>query len=176
VLTFAVRHWDGRVPTPGALRPADRIQCAQIASGFATVGALLEAVKLRAALQETMRLVRTVNNYLAQTPWFGVVQEDKAAAATTIYTALWAIDSLKVLLAPFVPFSAEHVHSALGYTQPLFGTQCIVTAPEGESAPDILVYDATPATGTWTPSTLRPGQPLTWSTPLYHKLDGLPSA
>ena len=79
VLTFAIKHWDGRVPTPGAFRPADQTLCTQIAAGFATVGELLEAVKLRAALQEAMRLVRTVNSYLAQAPWFGVVQEDKAA-------------------------------------------------------------------------------------------------
>ena len=78
-----------------------------------------------------------------------------------------------MLLAPFIPFSAERVHGALGYAQPLFGTQHIVTAPEGESAPDVLVYDATPATGTWTPGALRPEQPLSWQTPLYHKLDVL---
>jgi hypothetical protein len=35
-----------------------------------------------------MELVRAVNGYLAQAPWFGVINEDKTAAATTVYSAL----------------------------------------------------------------------------------------
>jgi methionyl-tRNA synthetase len=172
VLSFAVRHWEGQVPTPGVLHSADQALLTQVEAGFTTVGELLEAVKLRAALREAMGLVRAVNGYLTQAPWFSVIKEDKTTAATTVYSALRAIDSLTVLLAPFVPFGAERVHRALGYEGPIFGSQRIETTSEGESTYDILVYDSTAATGQWAPSRLQPGQRLAWSTPLYTKLDG----
>jgi methionyl-tRNA synthetase len=173
VMTFAVKHWQGHVPTPGVLTALDRDLLAHLDHGFTVVGELIEAVKLRSALREAMGLVRAVNGYLTQAPWFSVVGTDPTAAATTVYSALRAIDSLKVLLAPFIPFSAEHLHHALGYEHPLFGAQDIVTYTERERAHEALVYDVTRATGHWVPSTLPPGQRLTWSTPLYTKLDGL---
>ena len=171
VLSLAVKHWDGAVPTPGVFTPTDRALLTRVNGGFAVVGKLIEAVQLRAALRETMGLVRSVNAYLAQASWFSVVRTDKQTAATTVYTALRCIDSLTVLLAPFIPFSAERVHQALGYEQPLFGTQELVTYRERERSHDALVYDATDATGRWEPSTLAPGQRLTWSQPLYKQLD-----
>lgn len=88
-----------------------------------------------------------------------------------MYIALRAIDSLKVLLAPFVPFSAERLHQAFGYEHPLFGTQHIVTYAERERTHEALVYNAAHATGRWAPSTLASGQRLAWSQPLYKKID-----
>ncbi len=99
VLSFAVKHWDGAVPTPGVFTPTDRALLTRVDGGFAVVGNLIEAVQLRAALRETMGLVRAVNAYLAQASWFSVVRTDKQTAATTVYTALRCIDSLTVLLA-----------------------------------------------------------------------------
>src|SRR5438128_1446087 len=64
-----------------------------------------------------------------------------------MYSALRAIDLLKVLLAPFVPFSAERVHRALGYEYPLFGAQQIVTYAERERTHEALVYDPTQGHG-----------------------------
>jgi methionyl-tRNA synthetase len=105
------------------------------------------------------------------TPWFDIVKDDKARAGTTVYTALRAIDSLNVLLAPFLPCSAERIHAALGYEQALFGTQRLVTYTENERTHEALAYDASGATGHWSSHRLPPGRRLTWSTPLYKKLD-----
>jgi methionyl-tRNA synthetase len=170
VLSFAVQHWDGHVPEPGPFGTADDAVLDQVTRGFTTVGDLIEAVKLRAALREAMGLVRLVNGYLSHTPWFGIVKDDKARAGTTVHTALRAIDALNVLLAPFLPRSAERVRAALGYKQALFGTQRIVTYAEHKRTHAVLEYDASGATGHWLPQPLPPGQRLTWSTPLYKKL------
>jgi methionyl-tRNA synthetase len=108
VLSFCYKHWDGHVPDVdvSTLRPADLDLLAVIENGFESVGALLDGVKLRAALGETMKLATAVNQYLdVHAPW-KQVKEDKAEAAKTVYTALKAIDSLKVL---FSPFPAVHV-------------------------------------------------------------------
>ena len=68
-----------------------------------------------------------MNKYLDTTaPWFQI-KTDKAAAARSIYTALRAIDSLKILFAPFLPFTSERLHTYLGYNQPLFGEQSVET-------------------------------------------------
>ncbi|HEY42937.1 MAG TPA: methionine--tRNA ligase [Anaerolineae bacterium] len=171
VLSFAYKHWDGHVPEPGELRPVDQELLDQVEGGFETIGNLIEGVKLRAALQEAMRLAREVNGYLDRAPWFGVIKKDKTSAATTVYTALRSIDSLKVLLSPFLPFSAERLNTMFGYDQPLFGEQKIVTIEEEQRTHAVLTYDASRANGRWARSELKPGQRLGKPDPLYKKLD-----
>jgi methionyl-tRNA synthetase len=171
VLSFAYRHWDGRAPDPGELRPADLAILATIDSGFQSVGEQLDAVHLRAALSEAMRLASEVNKYLdTSAPWFEI-KTDKAAAAKTIYTALRAIDSLKLLFAPFIPFSTERLHTYLGYTQPLFGEQYIEEQQDTLGAHNTLRYNPAPASGRWEPSQFAPGQPLQPPAPLFKKLE-----
>ncbi len=171
VLSFAYKHWDGLVPEPGELRDIDRDLLQQIETGFDRVGSLLEGVKIRAALQETLGLARQVNGYLDRAPWFGVIEEDRQAAATTVYTALRAIDSLKILFAPFLPFSSEQLHESLGYDEPIFGEQKIVTYDESERSHEALIYDSSSATGRWAPSDLEPGHRFNKPKPMYRKLD-----
>ena len=171
VLAFAYKNWEGRVPNPGPLEDQDRELTALIDAGFETVGRLIEAVQLRAALAEALALARAVNGYLDRAPWFSVVKKDKERAGTTVYTALRAIDSLSVLLAPFLPFSSERLHRLLGYQRPLFGSQRIVTYDEGQRSHEALIYDAGEAEGKWGPGDLPPGQRLEEPKPLYKKLD-----
>ncbi len=171
MLSFAYKHWEGRVPQPGALDERDRELLAQIEKGFETVGAEIDAVHLRAALNETMRLAGEVNRYLDQkAPWFQI-KEDRQAAATTVYVALRAIDSLKVLFAPFLPHSSERLHTYLGYTSPMFGEQGVETVEDGLGEHTVLRYYPEKATGRWAPSDLPPGQPLQKPKPLFRKLD-----
>jgi methionyl-tRNA synthetase len=171
VLKFAVKHWDGKVPDPGELRPGDRALLEKVEGGFEVVGSSLGAVKLRRALDEAMSLARDVNTYLDQAPWFGVVKEDKEAAATTVYTALQAIDHLKTLVAPFLPFTSQKIHQMLGYEGRLFGEQRIEAYDEETRPHEGLVYDGSQAIGRWEPRTLPPGQKLGTPEPLFKKLD-----
>lgn len=171
VLKFAYKHWDGVVPDPGQLRPMDEEIITTVEAGFDTVGQRLEAVKLRDALSETMRLADAVNGYLDRAPWFGkVIKEDKASAATTIYTALRCIDNLKILFAPFLPFTSERVHQLLGYEGQLFGDLSIQEFEEEARSHQALTYDPDGATGRWEKSDLQPGQQLREPQPLIKKL------
>ena len=171
VISFAYKHWEGKIPEPGELRGPDKELLHIVEAGFETVGRHIEAVRLRAALAEAMRLAREVNGYLDRAPWFRVIEQDKSAAATTVYTALRAIDSLKVLLSPFLPFSSERLHQALGYSGPLFGEQQIVSYEEETRAHEALIYISDRATGRWEPSRLPASQPLAKPAPLYKKLE-----
>lgn len=171
VLTFAYKHWQGRVPAPGELRSQDRELLAKVEGGFEAVGTLIGAVKLRAALGEAVALAAEVNRYLdQQAPWFEIKQ-DRAQAARTVYTALRAIDSLKILFAPFLPFSSQKLHEILGYEGRLFGEQKIVTYRESARSHDALIYDPAGATGRWAPSDLPAGQRLQEPGALFRKLD-----
>jgi methionyl-tRNA synthetase len=171
VWALAFKNWDGVVPSPGDLRPADLELLATVEAGFQTVGDHLEAVRLRAALNEAMRLAAECNKYLDKAaPWFEI-KTDKTAAATTIYTALRAIDSLKILLSPFLPFTCEKLHSYLGYNQPLFGDQFVETIVDKLGEHQALRYRAGNASGHWEPSQLQAGQALREPAPLFRKLD-----
>ncbi len=172
VLSFSSRHWEGRVPTfEGDLRPADRALLETVEAGFDSVGALLEGVRLRAALQEAMRLASEVNRYLDEAaPWFEI-KSDRNAAAKSIYTALRAVDSIKILLAPFLPFSSEQLHGFLGYEQPIFGRQAVQTLQDSLGEHDALCYLREGAGGRWEPSDLQPGAAIRNPAPLFKKLD-----
>jgi methionyl-tRNA synthetase len=171
VLSFAYKHWDGQIPTPNELRPADLEILSTVETGFQTIGNHINAVNLRAGLIEAMRLAAEVNKYLDQSaPWFEI-KTDKAAAATTIFTALKAIDSLKILHSPYLPFSSEQLHKFLGYDAPLFGEQFTETITDNLGEHEVLRYTPTGASGSWEPSQLPPGQKLRQPEPLFRKLD-----
>lgn len=159
------------MPEPDALREADIEIIAMIEVGFDSVGKLLESVKLRAALQEAMRLASEANKYIdAQAPWFEI-KSDKDAAAKTIYTTLKVIDSLKILLAPFIPFASEQLHIYLGYSEPLFGEQSIESQSDALGEHDVLRYLPGNASGTWAASQLEGGRAIQKPAPLFKKLD-----
>jgi methionyl-tRNA synthetase len=171
VLPFAYRHFDGRVPQPGEPDETDRALLSKVEAGFEPIGALIDACKFRAALGEVMALAREVNRYLdGKAPWFQI-KKDRAAAATTVYTALRAIDSLKTLFVPFLPFSSQALHDMLGHEGSLFGRQYVATFEEETRSHQALCYDASELSGRWEPSQLPPGQSLRKPRPLFEKLD-----
>jgi methionyl-tRNA synthetase len=144
----------------------------KIEAGFGPIGELIAGCQFRAALREVMALAREANRYLEEKgPWFQI-KEDAEAAGTSIYVALKAIDSLKVLFAPFLPFSSERLHQYLGYEGTLFGKSYTgMFTEEGGRVHEALCYDPDGATGAWRPSELAPGQALRQPEPLFKKLD-----
>jgi len=171
VLSFAYKHWDGRVPDPGELRSGDIELLHRIEAGFSSVGNYLETVRLRSALGEVMRLAAEVNKYLDDTaPWFEI-KNNRADAAGSIYTALQAIDSLKLMFAPFLPFSSERLHTYLGYTKPLFGEQYTVSVEDSLGVHEALRYRSGEAVGSWSPGLLPAGHKILKPEPLFKKLD-----
>jgi methionyl-tRNA synthetase len=183
VLSFSHKHWDGHAPVFGEdskdappLRPADLELLKGIEAGFQSVGNLIGEVKLRAALQEAFRLASTVNQYLdQQAPW-QAVKTDKLSAALTIFTALKAIDSLKVIFAPFLPFSSEKLHFFFGHKEPLFGEQYTENVSDSLGEHTVLRYRNSNQPGVdlssqWKASELQPGVKLDPPSPLFKKLE-----
>ena len=174
VLAFCYKHWEEHVPgdsgKPMSLRSADLELLATIENGFNTIGAELDAVRLRSTLGETMKLATAVNVYLdVNAPW-SAVKTDKDAAAKTVYTALRAIDSLKVMFAPFLPFTSQRLHEFFGYETPLFGEQYTETVKDSLGEHTVLRYKGIEGLQ-WKPSELKPGQKLNQPGPLFKKLE-----
>jgi methionyl-tRNA synthetase len=173
MLSFAYKRFDGQVPpvSLSGLTEDDKAMIAKAEAAFTTVGDLVEAVKLKEALGAAMSLVRDTNAYLdKRAPW-KTIKDNPADAARSVYAVLRVIDSLKILLAPWVPFSAQKLHEYLGYDGYLFGEQKIVTYAEATRDHKALVYDGSRAIGTWAPSQLPPGQKLREPSPLFTKLE-----
>ncbi|HMX73652.1 MAG TPA: methionine--tRNA ligase [Anaerolineales bacterium] len=176
VLAFCYKNWEGHVPDVdlNTLRPADLELLAAIENGFNTVGTELEAVHLRSAVGEAMKLATVVNQYLdVNAPW-SAIKVDKVEAGKTIYTALKAIDSLKVIFAPFLPFTSEKLHGFFNYETPLFGEQYTQVVSDSLGTHTVLRYK--PVEGMqWKPSDLKPGAKLNQPGPLFKKLDEIVS-
>jgi methionyl-tRNA synthetase len=118
-----------------------------------------------------MRASTLANQYVAeQAPWT-LVKTDRERAATVLYVALRCVDSLKTLLAPFLPFTSQTVHELLGYDGWLAGPLEFRTVTEAAgSAHEVLTGDYEGWVGSWKPSDLPAGQALREPRPLFRKL------
>ncbi len=171
VLAFTYKHWDGVIPDPGDLRADDRDLLTAVEDGFDSISTELNAVHLRAALNGAMTLASRVNQYLdVNAPWFEI-KTSKENAAKSVYTALRAIDSLKILLAPYLPHTCETLHQYLGYQGTLFGTQSVENIEDDLGVHAVLRYHPDTATGKWEASHLPKGQRMREPLPLFKKLE-----
>ncbi|MEW6735064.1 MAG: methionine--tRNA ligase [Acidobacteriota bacterium] len=169
MLSLAFRLF-GDVPTAGELTSVDKQLLAQSQQCFAQAGALIERVRLKAALQEILGLAKRANQYISeQQPW-NLAKCDKQRTATVIYTGLQLLNSLKLLLSPFLPHSCQHLHELLGYQNqiaPLPQTRA-VAGVDGDSRL-ILTGDYRSDTK-WEAQLIPSGQKLQKPIPLFGKL------
>ncbi|HEY88734.1 MAG TPA: methionine--tRNA ligase [Thermoflexia bacterium] len=170
VLSMTVRYF-GEVPARGELAAVDAELLQKAQAAFELVGKELAAPRFRAALGVALELARETNRYLEmKAPW-QQIKAERVAAGTTLNVALQAINALKVLLAPFLPFSAQRLHELLGYDSMLFGEQLVKEVSSGEDAHRVLTYEDAEANGVWEFTALPAGRPLEKPHPLFKKLD-----
>ena len=171
VLSIAHKHF-GRVPEPGEMTPADTDLLSIVEAGFESVGERIGKAQFKRALSDVMRLADEANRYVsAEEPW-RLVKEDRGRAATVMYTVLRAIDSIKVMISPFLPFSSQTLHEMLGYGGSLAGHLRFEEVTEGDGLSHrVLTGDYGDRVGCWEPSALRAGQKLPKPHPLFKKLD-----
>ena len=148
VLTMSHRNFDGRAPEKGQLQAEDEALLAAARARLDETDGAISRCQFRAGLGSAMGLAQEANRYLdRKAPW-RQIKTDKAAAATTLWTAMTAVNCLKVALAPYLPFSSEKLHAMLGLEGSL--------EDEGWR---------------WDPDAIEPGQPMPRPEPLFAKLD-----
>ncbi|MGH1504880.1 MAG: methionine--tRNA ligase [Acidimicrobiales bacterium] len=114
VLAMTHKNCDGQVLAPGALTDDDEALLAQVDAALVEAADHFDAVELRAALRSAMAAAQAVNTYLNATEPWKVVKVDLERGRTILWTALSAINGVRVLFAPFLPFSTEAISNMLG--------------------------------------------------------------
>ncbi len=171
VLNMTRRYFDGIVPQPGQLDDVDRSLLATIDEGFERVGQLYDQCRFRAAAQEAMALATRVNQYLEEkSPWT-TAKTDLEATGRTLYIALQAVNGLKIMFAPILPFTSQRLHELLGEPGQLAGDQKVETIQEAERSHLVLTYDPDPAGAGWQREEIPAGRQLPKPEPLFKKLD-----
>jgi methionyl-tRNA synthetase len=170
VLNIAHRNFN-EVPAPGELSAADLEVLKASENAFDHIGKLIDGVRLRSALQEAMALSQRVNQYLAlEEPW-KTVKTQRDRAGTVLYVALQAVNRLKILLAPFLPFTCQKLHHLLGYEDELSAQPRIDKSTDPEGNPRGVLQGNYDTSNRWQASHLPPGQRLSSPVPLFTKLD-----
>ena len=152
VLSFTYRNFDGKVPEAGTLDEIDEQMLEAARSALDTVGDSLHQTRFKTAIGQAFALAQETNRYLdTKAPW-RTIKTDRQEAATSLCVAIKVINCLKVILAPFLPFSSQKVHGFLGFdgdiTEEPWQFKPLVNAVQG-------------------------GNPLRQPAPLYTKLDPL---
>ncbi len=148
VLTFTYSRFDGRVPQPAELDPESRSLLDRAQTAVDEVGQNIALCHFRAGLSTAMGFAQETNRYLDdKAPW-KAIRDDPQSAATSLYTALGAINALKVALYPYLPFTTERLHGYLG-------------------------FESTVASGGWRAVLPRAGQELREPEALFKKLEPL---
>ena len=110
VLSFIQKTFNGKVPEPSKYDYEDHDSILEIQRIGDEVSDLLSKNELDKALKRILKFTTHFNQYLQKKqPW-----SDKAAANTTMFVAINAVNSIAIMLEPFIPFSCEKIWSQLG--------------------------------------------------------------
>jgi methionyl-tRNA synthetase len=161
----------GEIPAAGELAEADQAILAQVEATFATVGELIGAHRQKQAINEAMRVVGEVNKYVSDTePW--KIKDDPVRLGTVLHVVAQCIADLNLVLAPFLPFSANAVDRALG------GAGDVAPLPRIEEVEDLdggagypIITGDYSAVPSWERHPIKVGTPVGKPTPIFTKLD-----
>ena len=156
----------GAVPQPGPLTERDETVTSEVEAAFDYVAQQVEEGRFQNALKHAMGVAAKVNVYLGtEQPWH-TIKTDRERAATVLFVAIRCVDNLKTMLTPFLPFSAQRLHTMLGYDD------VIAPQPEVKDVGDHRViagdYDSRDR---WHPSRIEAGRKLPEPAPLFKRLD-----
>ncbi len=151
VLRFTYRNFDGQVPVEAA--PPEDAEAALLDStrqAMADVDDCLAHTRFRAGISRAFALAQETNRYLdSRAPW-QAIKTDRADAARSLGTAIQVLNCLKVVLAPYLPFTSQKLHGFLGF--------------DGDVSSEPWDFDALVGN-------IKPGAPLRNPSALYTKLD-----
>ena len=116
VLRFTYRNFDGQVPVD-ASAPED-MEHGLLRTARETMTAVNDSLahtRFRAGISQAFGLAQECNRYLdARAPW-QAIKEDRAHAARSLGTTIQVLNCLKVMLAPYLPFTSQKLHGFLGF-------------------------------------------------------------
>ena len=173
-LVNAHRNFQG-VPEPGELTDGDRALIAEVEQALDYVALQLGQSRFQVALKHSMGMATKVNVYLGtEQPWH-TIKTDRVRAGTVLYVALRCVDNLKTMLTPFLPFSAQRLHTMLGYDD-VIAPQPEVREYQDEGGTHRVITGDYPVANRWKRSELEPGRKLPAPEALFKRLDDVVEA
>ncbi|MEP7091102.1 MAG: methionine--tRNA ligase, partial [Nocardioidaceae bacterium] len=163
----------GEIPAAAGLEPGDQALLDAVEAGFDTVGGLIGRHRQKAALAEVMRTVGEVNKYVSDSePWKLKADDERERLGTILHVTAQAVADCNLLLAPFLPHSANAVDRALGGPGEIAPMPEIREVEDLDGGPGYPVitgdYTGTPA---WSRRHVTAGTPVAAPTPVFTKLD-----
>jgi len=118
------KYFDGIVPAPDKCDAVDDELKAAVKCGIAKSVELMNAYHVADSLDEIFSMLRRANKYIDETmPWALAKNEaDRPRLATVIYNLLETIRVGAVLLAPYIPATADAIFSQLATDKTEFST------------------------------------------------------
>jgi len=115
-LTYAANKCESTILQPTKLNEADTTFVAAVKKQVDVIEQAFEAVELRQALREVLKLSDIGNKYFNdQQPWV-VIKEDKQRAQEIVYQCSNVCKTLAIVIAPFLPETAEKINKQLNIT------------------------------------------------------------
>ena len=119
VLSFTFRNFDGKVPGIQSLDEVDEGLLRTARKAMDSVDESLYNCRFKAAITQAFGLAQETNRYLdTKAPW-KTIKENRDQAGASLTVAMQAINCLKTILYPFMPFSSQKVHEFLGFDGPV---------------------------------------------------------
>ncbi len=166
----------GEIPEAGELTPEDTTLLETVEAGFTTVGLLIERHRQKQAVGEAMRVVGEVNKYVSDmAPWKlakSTAETDRDRLGTILHVTAQAVADCNLILAPFLPHSANAVDRVLGGSGEIAPMPRIDEVDDLDGGPSYPIitgeYSATPR---WERRPITPGTPVAKPAPVFTKLD-----
>ncbi|MCX6168571.1 MAG: methionine--tRNA ligase [Ignavibacteriales bacterium] len=112
-LTFAHKHFEGKVPVLGKLEKIDSDMLEYLKTQPLKIADLLERYKIKDAVFEMMNLARAGNKYFNDSePWLNS-KKNMEQCATTVNICLNTIFTLAEVFEPVIPFSSVKIFKML---------------------------------------------------------------
>jgi methionyl-tRNA synthetase len=104
-LTFIKKNFDNVIPNPKEYDELDKHALTEIEIIGKTVGDFISSNEIDKALKSILSFSSIFNQYFQRKePWKNPEQSN-----STLYVSINAVRSLSILLAPFIPFSADQI-------------------------------------------------------------------
>jgi methionyl-tRNA synthetase len=167
----------GEIPVAGELTPEDRALLDTVEEAFGVVGGLLERHRFKQGIGEAMRVVGEVNKYVSDmAPWKLKDEAQRDRLATILHVTAQAVADCNLILAPFLPHSANAVDRVLGGAgevapMPRIEEVRDLDAAPGDEATYPVITGEYSGTPRWQRTPIVPGTKIEKPSPVFTKLD-----
>jgi methionyl-tRNA synthetase len=115
-LSMVTKYFDGVIPNPASLSAVDQRLGEVSLRVLAQLSSLMDDLAFNKALALIWEIVGAANKYIDETaPWsLAKDEKDRPRLGTVLYQTLEALRIIALLVAPFMPSTAEKMWSQLG--------------------------------------------------------------